>query len=76
MELIEESRSRLRLRYLPQDRFDQGSEPGLSRQISAVAGDVDACQHDLGMAGFNRGAQPARRRLPSAPTGNCLVRTQ
>src|SRR6476620_2295947 len=44
----------LKTRYLPQDRFDQGSGPGLARQISAVAGDVDACQHDLGMAGFNQ----------------------
>ena len=46
----------LQLRHMPQDLLRQQAEPRRARQISAVAGEIDAGEHDLGMAALNQGA--------------------
>ena len=46
----------LQLRHMPQDLLDQLPELRRARQIGAVAGEIDAGQHDLGMAALDQRA--------------------
>ena len=63
----------LQLRHVPQDLLDQLPELRRARQIGAIAGDIDAGQHDLGMAAldqradlFDHGAHRHRARIAAA----------
>ena len=60
----------LELRHQREQAAAQLAERGLPRQIGAEAGDVDAGQHDLAIAGVDQRVAPART---ISPTGTRAV---
>ena len=62
------------LRHVLQDLLHQRAEPRRARQVRAVAGEVDAGEHDLAIAALARAGAPARPPRPSAPSANCRGR--
>ena len=64
------------LRHVLEDRLHQRAEPRRARQVGAIAGDIDAGEHDLAIAVARQAAAPRRPRRPSAPSANCRGHTE